>query len=236
MRQPAGARSLTNFGGFTRGAGRDIEPGQWHLIFGRRAFFGYQATPAGDVVWFANVPQPPITPGERETTTADSWRRRLVELFADDAGPAVSLITAGELELAADNTHDLGHVPVWHRGPLVIIGDAAHAPAPTSGQGASMAIEDGVLLARALRDRPSIHDAFVEYERGRRERVERIVAWGARGSSSKAPGPLGRVARDVILRLLFRYVITEKSLGWMYDYRVEPIGPTAISTRADQGA
>ena len=145
----------------------------------------------------------------------------------------MELIEAGELELAADNTHDLGHVPAWHRGPLVIIGDAAHAPAPTSGQGASMAIEDGVVLARALRDEPSIGAAFAAYERPRRERVERIVAWGARGSSNKTPGALGRVVRDLMLPVLFRFVVTEKSLRWMYDYRVDwedrpvPAGLTA---------
>jgi 2-polyprenyl-6-methoxyphenol hydroxylase-like FAD-dependent oxidoreductase len=186
----------------------------------RAAFFGYQATPAGDAVWFANVPRPAITPDERTSTTSAAWQRQLMQLFADDVGPAVELIEAGELELAADNTHDLAHVPAWHRGPLVIIGDAAHAPAPTSGQGASMAIEDAVVLAKSIRDRPSIPEAFDAYERFRRERVEKIVAWGARGSSSKAPGAFGRLARDVMLPLLFRYVITEGSLAWMYDYCV----------------
>lgn len=225
---------LTNFGGFTRGAGRDIEPEAWHLIFGRRAFFGYHATPAGDVVWFANVPRPMITPGERAATTPTAWSRQLMELFADDDGPAVELIQAGELELSADNTHDLGHVPTWHRGPLVIIGDAAHAPAPSSGQGASMAMEDAVVLARSLHDMPSIPAAFTAFERLRRERVEKIVAWGARGSDSKVPGAFGRVARDLMVRLVFRFVITEKSLAWMYDYRVgrdEPL-PEAARTAA----
>jgi 2-polyprenyl-6-methoxyphenol hydroxylase-like FAD-dependent oxidoreductase len=130
------------------------------------------------------------------------------------------LIESGELELAADNTHDLGHVPTWHRGPMVIIGDAAHAPAPSSGQGASMAIEDAIVLARNLHDQPTIHEALEAYEEERRQRVEKIVAWGARGSSHKTPGPVGRVTRDLMLPLLFKYAITEKSIGWMYDYRV----------------
>lgn len=211
---------LTNFGGVTRGAAKDIESEAWHLIFGRQAFFGYQATPDGDVVWFANVPRPQTTPDERASTSDDAWRRQLARLFAGDAGPAVELIEAGELELSADNTHDLGHVPVWHRGPLIIIGDAAHAPAPTSGQGASMAMEDAIALAGELDRAASIEAAFAAYERGRRERVEKIVAWGARGSSDKVPGRFGRLARDVMLRILFRWVITEKSLGWMYDYRI----------------
>ena len=157
----------------TRGAASGIEPEAWHLVFGRRAFFGYQATPDGDVVWFANVPRPAITPDERASTSEAAWRRQLADLFAGDAGPAVELIEAGELELAADNTHDLGHVPVWHRGPMIVIGDAAHAPAPTSGQGASMAIEDAIALAGELDRSASIEAAFAAYRaasaRARRE-------------------------------------------------------------------
>lgn len=211
---------LTNFGGITRGAGGSVEPEAWHLIFGYRAFFGYQATPSGDVVWFANVPEPKITSAQRETTSPAGWRDRLIELFSDDVGPAVELIAAGELELVADNTHDLGHVPIWHRGHVIVIGDAAHAPAPTSGQGASMAIEDGVALAAALHDGESVGAAFDSYEKARRERVEKIVAWGARGSSNKVPGRFGRFGRDLMLRFLFRHVITEESTSWMYDYRI----------------
>jgi 2-polyprenyl-6-methoxyphenol hydroxylase-like FAD-dependent oxidoreductase len=89
-----------------------------------------------------------------------------------------------------------------------------------------MAIEDAVVLARTLRDGASIESALVAYERLRRQRVERIVEWGARGSSDKVPGALGRVARDLTLPLLFRFVVTEKALGWMYDYRVDAVpGP-----------
>jgi 2-polyprenyl-6-methoxyphenol hydroxylase-like FAD-dependent oxidoreductase len=211
---------LTNFGGVTSGAADGLEPDAWHLIFGSRAFFGYQTTPEGDVVWFANVPRPIITPEERSGTTPEQWKNQLMDLFTGDVGPAVELIGAGELELAADNTHDLAHVPVWHRGSMVIIGDAAHAPAPTSGQGASMAIEDGIVLARELSSNPSIADAFAEYEKARRDRVEKIVAWGARGSSNKAPGRLGRLARDLMLSLFVKRFVTEESLAWMYDYRV----------------
>jgi 2-polyprenyl-6-methoxyphenol hydroxylase-like FAD-dependent oxidoreductase len=212
---------LTNFGGYTRHAVLDAEPEAWHMLFGRRAFFGYLVDPAGGAVWFANVPRGPITPAERVTTSAEAWQGQLVELFADDAGPAADLIRRGELELAGDNTYDLPHVPTWHAGRMVIIGDAAHAPSPSSGQGASLAMEDALVLAKCLRDVRAIPDAFVAYEALRRDRVERIVAQGARSSSSKIPGRLGRLARDLLLRLVFRFVVTEQSLAWMYDYRID---------------
>ena len=211
---------LTNFGGFTLGVGDDIEPEAWHLVFGHKAFFGYQATPGGDVVWFANVPGPIITREERARISSTEWSRRLIDLFQDDVGPASDLIESGSLELYADNTHDLGHVPTWHRDSMIIIGDAAHAPAPTSGQGASMAIEDGLVLAKALRDTDSIGEGFEQYESLRRERVEKIVAVGARGSSNKIPGRWGRFGRDLALRYFLKRVVTEQSLAWIHDYRV----------------
>ena len=67
-------------------------------------------------------------------------------------GPAAELVADGVLELAGDNTYDLPHVPHWTRDRLVVVGDAAHAPSPSSGQGASMALEDAVVLATSVRD------------------------------------------------------------------------------------
>ena len=215
---------LVNFGGLTTAVigldDAEAEPECWHFVFGRRAFFGWHATPGGDVVWFVNEPRPQVSPDERRQTTEPEWRTHLADLFVDDAGPAARLIRAGVLELAGDNTHDLGHVPTWHRGPMLVIGDAAHAPAPSSGQGASIAMEDGVVLAQVLRDAQDVSTAFATYESLRRARVEKVVAAGARSSSSKTPGPLARPLRDAALRLVFRYAVTEKSLAWMYDHRI----------------
>ena len=212
---------LVNFGGYTPGSAGTTEPGTWRMIFGRRAFFGYVADPAGGTVWFANVPRPAVSPAERAATTPGQWQRQLVELFAGDHGPASDLVAAGTLELAGDSTHDLPSVPTWHRGPMVIVGDAAHAPSPTSGQGASMAAEDGVVLAQCLRDLPSIPEALAAYEGRRRARVERIVAQGARTGSAKTPGPVGRVLRDLALPLVFRFLVTDRSTAWIYDHHID---------------
>jgi 2-polyprenyl-6-methoxyphenol hydroxylase-like FAD-dependent oxidoreductase len=215
---------LTNFGGVTPAgavATPDLQPETWDFTFGRRAFFGAQRAPNGDVVWFVNAPREAISREERATTSDADWQRWLASLFDDDAGPATALIRAGRLELSGDNTYDLGHVPTWHRDRMIIIGDAAHAPAPSSGQGASMALEDAVVLAMALRDAPSIEVAFAAYERSRRERVERIVAYGARSSSAKTPGRLGRFVRDSFLRVMFRFLVTPASMAWMYGHRID---------------
>jgi 2-polyprenyl-6-methoxyphenol hydroxylase-like FAD-dependent oxidoreductase len=219
---------LVNFGGYTPDAAPAGERGAWHMICGWRAFFGYVVDPAGGTIWFANVPRAQVSEAERAATSAEQWRRQLVELFAGDRGPASDLIAAGTLELAGDNTHDLPRVPTWHRGPMVVIGDAAHAPSPTSGQGASMAAEDAVVLAKCLRDLPDIPAALTAYERLRRRRVERIVAQGARTGSTKTPGGLARVLRDLMLPLVFRFVVTEKSMAWIYDHHVDWDAPVSV--------
>lgn len=46
--------------------------------------------------------------------------------------------------------HDIDPLPYWHNENLLIIGDAAHAPLPTSGQGACQALEDAWHLSQLL--------------------------------------------------------------------------------------
>ena len=83
-----------------------------------------------------------------------------------------------------------------------------------------MALEDAVVLAQALRDHADVPAAFAAYEGTRRQRVEKIVAIGARSSSSKIPGPIGRRFHELMLRFAFHYMITDRSIGWINNYKV----------------
>jgi len=83
-----------------------------------------------------------------------------------------------------------------------------------------MAMEDAVVLAKCLRDVSSVGQAFATYERLRRGRVERIVAEGARQGSNKTLGPVGRTLRDALLPFMFKFLVTEKSLRWIYDHHI----------------
>jgi 2-polyprenyl-6-methoxyphenol hydroxylase-like FAD-dependent oxidoreductase len=63
----------------------------------------------------------------------------------------------------------------WHRGRVLLIGDAAHATTPQLAQGASIAIEDAALLAQLLpQDRP-LAEIFDEFMRRRFERCKFVV-------------------------------------------------------------
>lgn len=68
----------------------------------------------------------------------------------------------------------------WTSGRVTLMGDACHPTLPFLAQGAVMALEDGLVLARALAKYPrNINAAFTRYEIARRERTGRIVLGSA---------------------------------------------------------
>jgi 2-polyprenyl-6-methoxyphenol hydroxylase-like FAD-dependent oxidoreductase len=79
----------------------------------------------------------------------------------------------------------------WHRGRVVLLGDAAHPTTPNLGQGACLAIEDAVVLARAIVRCGDHERAFAHYHRARARRTARITrlsrVWGRMGLWEAAP-------------------------------------------------
>jgi 2-polyprenyl-6-methoxyphenol hydroxylase-like FAD-dependent oxidoreductase len=194
---------LINLGGYARGIDTGAKPGSYTMIFGRRAFFGYVPAPSGEVWWFANVPRAsePVR-GETEAVSRAQWQRTLAGLYAGDAGPAARLVQAtdpGDMSTATP-IHYIRRLPAWCDRRMIVIGDAAHAPTPTSGQGASLSMEDGVMLAQCLRDLPDAERAFARFETIRRPRVENITRQAARVNSSKVPGPVIRALLPAIMK------------------------------------
>jgi 2-polyprenyl-6-methoxyphenol hydroxylase-like FAD-dependent oxidoreductase len=155
------------------------------MYYGSRAFFGCTAAPDGRTWWFARVPGLP--PADAGTYGAD----QIAAGYNGDGTPAAQLIRSTPEPLTVTSAFDLAHLPTWRNEAMLVIGDAAHAASPATTQGASMAIEDAVVLAQCLRDIPGRADALATYERLRRPRVEGIVASGASGENPvpSPPGP-----------------------------------------------
>jgi FAD-dependent urate hydroxylase len=67
--------------------------------------------------------------------------------------------------------HDHDPVDTWHRGNVLMIGDAAHAPLPTSGQGACQALEDAwhlsKLFEKGLSDIERLFATFTAQRKGK---------------------------------------------------------------------
>jgi FAD-dependent urate hydroxylase len=211
---------LLDTGGFTdRPADPALvpPPGVMQMSFGRRAFFGWAAGPDGRVWWFANPPRRrPAEPGE---FTPETWRAHLLDLFEGE--PGGRLIRATSEILGPWSTRDLPRVRVWHGDRMVLIGDAAHAVAPSSGQGVSMALEDAVVLGHSLREHRDLPTALAAYEAARRTRVEKVVAHGRRTSSTKAVGPVGAAMRDAVMPLVMRMMHRRGDpQAWIFEHRV----------------
>jgi 2-polyprenyl-6-methoxyphenol hydroxylase-like FAD-dependent oxidoreductase len=77
--------------------------------------------------------------------------------------------------------YDLEPLSRWHRGRVVLIGDAAHASLPTSGQGACQALEDAWHLARLLPVAPDaapLDAALCELTARREDKARQITLAG----------------------------------------------------------
>lgn len=215
---------LLSVGGYATGVEVATEPGSYEMIFGRRAFFGYALAPDEQVWWFANLPHPSEPSRvDLQAIDRDDRHRHLLDLFKDDSGPAHELITATPELSPTSAIHALAHLPNWHTDRMIVIGDAAHAPSPTSGQGASLAIEDAIVLAKLLRDSPNPQTAFRRFQIERRPRVERIIKQAARMSSSKAAGPIGRTIRDAMMPMIMKIAANanDRSLKKTYSYHID---------------
>jgi FAD-dependent urate hydroxylase len=137
---------------------------EWTAVLGKRAAFVVMPMGAGRLFCYADeagsaAPPDPIA--------------RVREVFDDFGGPVPAVLDAIEkVQVAVTDEVEIGS---WSRGPVLLVGDAAHATAPTLAQGAAMALEDAVVLADSLRGAASVSDALDEYERRRRPRTRWVL-------------------------------------------------------------
>ena len=175
------------FYGYTIEASAPAHPEAITMVRGSQAAFGYACSPGGETFWFARVSGPRASADEIAGVPPADWRDVLVPLLRPDATPAADIVEATSGQLMVTNAVDLSLGLRWHTPRAVIIGDAAHAASPATGQGASMALEDAVILAKALRDVPSTASALATFDRVRRPRVENNIATSAALSAGRPP-------------------------------------------------
>jgi len=203
--------------GYTDDPTLPLSADAYRMIQGKRAFFGYTTSPPGETYWFARLPGPELSREQIAGTGTDGWRRKAAEFFIADTGPSRRIIEATWDEIIGGNAYDVPSTQRWHRGPMVLVGDAAHAASPAAGQGASMALEDAVVLAKCLRDLPR-DAAFLVYERIRRERVERLVATSANDGQTQDSGD------EVLAEQLND---RQQSRAWLYAHHIDWADPVS---------
>jgi salicylate hydroxylase len=114
--------------------------------------------------------------------------------------------------------YDREPLPVWTKGRLSLLGDAAHPMLPHLGQGANQSIEDGMALATILAqaDKTRAPMALLAYEKLRRERVAEVQR-GARANGLRydsAYSDLGVRDAEITAHAEFRKTL--------YDHDVVP--------------
>ncbi|GIF17617.1 2-polyprenyl-6-methoxyphenol hydroxylase-like FAD-dependent oxidoreductase [Actinoplanes tereljensis] len=199
------------------------EAGTMVFAFGKRGFYLYGPALGGGTTIGINLPHRPLTIAEARAIPRPQWKDTLLEIYGEDSpgGDLIRQLPAEDLTVNGA-LHIMPPVPRWHRGRMVLTGDAVHAPSNSSGQGASLAIESAIELAQCLRDIPDVTEAFSTYERLRRIRVEKVAARAARTNSVKAPGPIGKALMPIIMRAFMKFAMNpEKVIGPEQRYRID---------------
>ena len=118
----------------------------------------------------------------RESWQAESWSQRskaseALDEFAGFHELVRSIISATPPELCYKwGLFSRRPLESWSAGQVSLLGDAAHPTLPFMGQGAVMAIEDGVVLARCLAASGHVAEALRRYEAARVERTTLVMA------------------------------------------------------------
>ncbi|MEU5550605.1 MULTISPECIES: FAD-dependent monooxygenase [unclassified Micromonospora] len=162
-------RALAALGGPPRPAGQVVYRSvvrdgptvrDWTALLGQRSGILVVPIGAGRLHCYAD---------EAGTASPADPRARLRELFGEYGGPVPEVLDAlGTVHASVTDEVELGR---WHRGRVLLVGDAAHATAPTLSQGAAMALEDAVVLAESLAAAGSVEAALTAYESRRRPRT-----------------------------------------------------------------
>ena len=136
---------------------------------------GIGLVPLSDSLMYIFVTTPePGNPRYPRDTLAGALRAKLDRAISPS-------ITALKAQITVDE--DVVYKPLewlfledaWHKGRVVLLGDAVHATTPHLGQGAGMAIEDSIVLADELARADTIEAAFQAYRDRRFERCRYIV-------------------------------------------------------------
>ncbi|MBF6171742.1 FAD-dependent oxidoreductase [Nocardia blacklockiae] len=220
---------MLGFGAYTR-CSVEVPPQTMVFAYGRNAYYLYWSLPDGRIGWGVNLPHKQyLSLTEARQVPAEQWLRILRETYGEDVpGGELARNTAPEDLMVAGALHIMPPVPTWYRGRMALVGDAVHAPSNSTGQGASLAIESGIQLARCLRDCADPATAFATYERIRRPRVERIAARGAKISHSKTVGPVMRRMMPVLMPLAAKAMKLEETMIREQSYVIDWDAPVDV--------
>ncbi|WP_343565711.1 NAD(P)/FAD-dependent oxidoreductase [Sphingobacterium sp.] len=187
------------------------------MNFGERGFFAYSVSDKGEVWWFNNYfrEQEP-KPKEIEKTLNTEIQAYLADIHQHD-DPLFSKIIKNSHQILAYPIYDVPKLLHWYKGRVCLIGDAAHGISPHIGQGASLALEDTVVIAELLKLHKDYRPAFQFFQRERQSRVERVIKSARKvGNTKTKTNPVTAWFRDRLIGLFIKKQI--KQLDWIYGW------------------
>lgn len=194
--------------------------GQIKMVFGEQAFFAYAVSNQGEVWWFNNFYRAKEPSREEiNTTLQQEIKAYLLQIHKNDPKPIVDIIQQTD-SIFAYPIYEMPGLPQWHSERVCLIGDAAHATAPHIGQGASLALEDTVVLANCIRQHKNLQQAFAEFQALRQPRVEKLIKTARKiGNQKSKPNPVATFFRDLFLKYFIKF--ETRKMDWVYGYSVE---------------
>ena len=212
---------LISFGGFSRGVKIPHEPAQ-HMVFGKKAFFGYLVKKDGEIYWFGNLDYPGRpTRKELQSIPQAEWRRVIDDLYRNEIHPVPDIIRATESEIGVYPIYDLVSVPPGTRGRSCSSATRSTRPRPTRDRGLRWRWKthwcsrsaSGTTPAWIRRSGSSSCCAGI--------RVEKVVKYSRSiGQRKHATNPVQVFFRDLMLPFFLKQA-TRQSNAWLYDYRVD---------------
>jgi 2-polyprenyl-6-methoxyphenol hydroxylase-like FAD-dependent oxidoreductase len=153
------------------------EPVQMAETWGRGTVFGVMPLADGRVYCYAAAPAAPGAHSDDELAELarrfGGWHEPIPSLLAGATSSAVLRHDVAELARP---------LPSFHRGRVVLLGDAAHPMTPNLGQGACQALEDAVVLSELAdaADGEALPSALASYTAARLPRTTDVVRWSRR--------------------------------------------------------
>jgi 2-polyprenyl-6-methoxyphenol hydroxylase-like FAD-dependent oxidoreductase len=100
----------------------------------------------------------------------------LKSVFGSWAEPLPQLLAATDPDAVLRNDlYDRDQARIWSKGPIVLVGDAAHPMRPHLGQGGCQGLEDAAILAGFVDQGGDLATAFARFATFRRPRVQSLV-------------------------------------------------------------
>ena len=195
-----------------------------HSNYGKKGFLAYFLIPdSNDVWWWNGVSYPKEETREAmERLSNEKWQQAMIEMYADDPPVIQDIVRSNKINFLKYPISDMLSVDTWYKQNVCLIGDAVHATSPTNGQGAAMASEDGLMLAKCLRDIDGTQQAFEKFQQLRQKRVEKIVKIGrTSGEGYMMTNPIRKWFRNTMIVVMLNSPFFDRMKDFFFGYNVE---------------